>query len=231
MTVQVREHEKFRAVYWVESGGETHLATKNLARGYSVYGEKLIEAGGEEYRLWSYYRSKLAAAIVRGISEIFIKPGSRVLYLGAATGTTASHVSDIIGSEGFLYGVDFSPRVMMQFLQNVAERRTNVAAIVGDARNPSSYKYLVGGVDVIYCDVAQPEQAKIVADNAREMLNEGGGVLVAIKARSIDSVEEPDRIFRRETEILAESGFKVLETISLEPYERDHVMVAARFRG
>ena len=84
--------------------------TRNFAPGESVYGEKRItleEKVGEtinkiEYRVWNVFRSKLAASIVNGISEIFIQPGSKVLYLGAASGTTVSHVSDIVG-EVFLY--------------------------------------------------------------------------------------------------------------------------------
>ncbi len=229
--VEVLEHERFRNIYWIDTEGERFLATRNLAKGITVYGEKRYQVAGEEYRTWSYYRSKLAAAIVKGASEIFIKPGSTVLYLGAASGTTASHVSDIIGPDGFLYGVDFSPKVMLQFLRNVAEPRKNVVAILEDARNPKAYKHLVGEVDVIYCDVAQPEQAKLVVNNARAMLREKGGVLVAIKARSVDSVEEPEQVYGREVSVLREHGFEILETINLEPYERDHVMVVARFRG
>ena len=227
----VREHERFKNVYWLDAGGETFLATKNLAKGVDVYGEKRYQIGSEEYRTWSYYRSKLAAAIIKGVNEIFIKPGSTVLYLGAATGTTVSHVSDIIGMDGFLYAVDFSPKVMVQFMRNVADHRPNVAAILEDARSPSAYKHIVGEVDVIYCDVAQPEQAKLVADNARAMLRVNGGALVAIKARSVDSVEEPEKVYGREVKVLQENGFQVLETVNLEPYERDHVMVVARFRG
>ncbi len=74
-----------------------------MVSGESVYGEKRvsIESGevGEkiEYRVWNPFRSKLAAAILGGIDQIHIKPGSKVLYLGAASGTTVSHVSDIVG--------------------------------------------------------------------------------------------------------------------------------------
>lgn len=232
MSPSVVEHERFRGVYWIEGAGEERqLATRSLVRGIDVYGEKRYQIGKDEYRAWSYYRSKLAASIIRGINEIFIKPGTRVLYLGAATGTTVSHVSDIIGEEGIVYSVDFSPKVMLQFIKNVAEPRPNVVALLEDARDPASYKYLVGEVDVIYCDVAQPEQAKIVIDNAREMLKTGGAVLVAIKARSVDSVEEPEKVYGREVAVLRDSGFQINEIVNLEPYEKDHVMVSATYRG
>ena len=232
MSPSVTPHERFKEIYWIEGVGEDkQLATKSLAKGVDVYGEKRYQIKGEEYRAWSYYRSKLAAAIIKGINEIFIEPGARVLYLGAASGTTVSHVSDIVGVEGIVYGVDFSPKVVLQLIKNVSEPRPNVAAILDDARDPASYKYLVGEVDVIYCDIAQPEQARIVIDNAREMLKPNGGVLVAIKARSVDSVEEPEKVYGREVAVLREAGFKINEIINLEPYEKDHVMVSARFRG
>ena len=228
MSFKVKPHERFEGVFWI-SDGERFLATRNLARGIQVYGEKLFRIEGEEYRAWIPYRSKLAAAILRGIREIFVKPGARVLYLGTATGTTASHVSDIIGAKGMLYGVDFAPRVMIQFKKNVADKRSNVVAIYADARKPGAYAGIVGEVDVIYCDVAQPEQAKILVDNARLMLKKGGHGMIAVKARSIDSVEEPEVVYRRETEVLEKSGFKLLETVNLEPYERDHVILVVEY--
>ena len=227
MMARVEPHEKFEGVYWIELEGRRYLATENLAPGHDVYGEQLVWEGGREYRVWSHYRSKLAASIYKGISNIFIRRGSRVLYLGSASGTTASHVSDIVGSEGVVYGVDFSPRVMSQFIRNVCEKRPNVIPILADATNPSTYNSIVGLVDVIYSDVAQPEQAKLVAENARLMLVSGGGALIAVKARSIDSVENPSEVIRSEVRKLEGYGFKILETVDLTPYEKDHVMVAS----
>ena len=227
--VEVKPHEKFEGVYWIIDA-EKILATKNLAPGVQVYGERLFRVGGVEYRAWIPYRSKLAAAILKGIKEIFIRPGSKVLYLGTATGTTSSHVSDIIGESGILYGVEFASRVMIQFKRNVADRRPNVIPIFADARKPSTYAGIVGEVDVIYCDVAQPEQAKLFSDNARLMLRSKGHGLIAVKARSIDSVEEPEAVYRREIEVLEKNGLKPLEVVDLEPYERDHVMVVVEYR-
>ncbi|MCF3653467.1 MAG: fibrillarin-like rRNA/tRNA 2'-O-methyltransferase [Aigarchaeota archaeon] len=228
--VELTPHERFEGVYWIRDEGEKVLATKNLVPGVQVYGEKLYRVRGEEYRSWIPYRSKLAAAIIKGMDNMFIKPGSRVLYLGTATGTTSSHVSDIIGERGVLYGVEFAARVMIQFKRNVSDRRMNVVPIFGDARKPETYAPIVGEVDVIYCDVAQPEQAKLFSDNARLMLKSGGHGYLAVKARSIDSVQEPEIIYRREVEILEKNGFKPIEVISLEPYERDHVMVVLEYR-
>ncbi|MEN2975364.1 MAG: fibrillarin-like rRNA/tRNA 2'-O-methyltransferase [Candidatus Caldarchaeales archaeon] len=226
----VKPHEKFLNVFWITSDeGERFLATRNLSSRIQVYGERLFKIGGEEYRAWNPYRSKLSAAIWNKIKEIYIKPGCRVLYLGTATGTTASHVSDIIDEKGILYGVDFAPRVMMQFKQNVAQYRKNVIPIYADARKPREYSSIVGKVDVIYCDVAQPEQAKILVENSRLMLQKGGHGIIAIKARSIDSVEDPEMVFKREIKIMEDSGLKVLEIVNLEPYEKDHVIVVVEY--
>ncbi|HDD66453.1 MAG TPA: fibrillarin-like rRNA/tRNA 2'-O-methyltransferase, partial [Nitrososphaeria archaeon] len=175
------------------------------------------------------YRSKLAAAIMKNLKNMYIKPGCRVLYLGTATGTTSSHVSDIIGEKGVLYGVEFAARVMIQFKQNVSDKRPNIIPIFADARKPGTYSSIVGEVDVIYCDVAQPEQAKLFSDNARLMLKSGGHGFLAVKARSIDSVQEPEVVYRREVEILEKNGLKPVEVLSLEPYERDHVMVVLEY--
>jgi fibrillarin-like pre-rRNA processing protein len=228
--VVVKPHEKFHGVHWVITDeGEKILATKNLAPGVQVYGERLFKVGGEEYRAWSPYRSKLSAAIWNKIKQIYVTEGFRVLYLGCATGTTASHVSDIIGSNGIIYGVDFAPRVMMQFKQNVVQHRKNVIPIFADARKPKEYAHIVGKVDLIYCDVAQPEQAKILVDNAILTLKNGGHGMIAVKARSIDSVEEPELVYKREIRILEENSFKILEVVNLEPYEKDHVMISIQY--
>jgi len=227
--VEVIPHEQFKGVYWIQEA-ERVLATRNLAPGVQVYGERLYRVGDEEYRSWIPFRSKLAAAILKGLKNMFIQPGSRVLYLGTATGTTSSHVSDIIGRDGVLYGVEFASRVMIQFKQKVSDRRGNVIPIFADARKPGTYASIVGEVDVIYCDVAQPEQAKLFSDNARLMLKSGGHGYLAVKARSIDSVQEPEVVYRREIEVLEKNGLKPIEVLSLEPYERDHLMVVLEFR-
>src|SRR5919199_4845942 len=88
----------YEIVKWVVLDGQRQLATLNLVEGNSVYGEKLVRQKGIEYRVWDPYRSKLAGAIKKGLNNLPIKKSMRVLYLGASTGTTVSHVSDIVGS-------------------------------------------------------------------------------------------------------------------------------------
>lgn len=207
------------------------LATLNLTPGRTVYGEQLINVGDKEYRLWSPYRSKLAAAIIKGARNIPVAPGIKVLYLGVASGTTCSHISDIVEAEGHVWGVDFAPRPLRDLIDNLSRYRENISPILGDARRPESYSMLVPRVDIIYADVAQPDQAMIVASNADLYLKPGGWAMMAIKSRSIDVTRPPQKVYNDQIEELRERGFEVVEVLELEPYERDHAMAVARYLG
>ena len=88
------------------------IYTVNLAKGKTVYDEKLVVVDNVEYREWNPRKSKLAAAIMKRASNIGIRKNDVVLYLGASYGTTASHVSDIVGKDGFVFALDFAPRVI-----------------------------------------------------------------------------------------------------------------------
>jgi len=228
--VRVYEHERWKGVYVAElDDGSLRLATKNLVPGQRVYGERLFNYEGVEYREWNAYRSKLAAALLKGLEELPVKEGDRILYLGIASGTTASHISDIIGSKGLIYGVEFSPRVIRDLMQVVADRR-NILPILADARAPERYRLMVGMANGLYADVAQPEQADIVNRNARLFLEDGGYLLLAIKARSIDVTREPSDIYLREMKRLAQGGFEIVDVVHLDPFDRDHAMIYARYR-
>ena len=207
--------------------GSRRLATKNLAPGVSIYGESLVRDGNTEYRTWDAYRSKLAAAILRDMNDLPVRKGSYVLYLGSASGTTASHVSDLVENEGRVYCVEFAQRSMRELIDSLCQHRNNVYPILADARQPEKYKSLVSPVDVIYSDVAQPEQAKILADNAKLFLKPEGAVLMAIKSRSVDVTMEPTDVFKQEIQVLQNRGFRIVQTLKLEPYEKDHAMVLA----
>ena len=144
---------------FVARGKEDLLVTRNIVPGESVYGEKRIsvegpEATKAEYRVWNPFRSKLAAGILGGLEEIYVKPGAKVLYLGAASGTSVSHVADLVGDGGVVYAVEFSHRSGRDLI-NMAKKRVNVIPIIEDARHPQKYRMLVGMVDVIFADVAQ----------------------------------------------------------------------------
>lgn len=222
------EKSKFSGVYHVTDRDQKSIATKSLVSGASVYGEKLIKIGEDEYRLWSPRRSKLAAAIKRGLTEMPIQPGSKVLYLGAASGTTVSHCSDIVGPKGVVYGVEFSQRTVRDLVQ-LAATRPNILPILDDARHPTRYVPLVSGpVEVVYQDVAQPDQASILYENLKTFCSFGAWGMLAIKARSIDSSARLDEIYSKEIALLDNKGLEIVENINLDPLEKDHRFIVCR---
>jgi fibrillarin-like pre-rRNA processing protein len=229
---RVKPHPSFQAIYQVTlEDGAQRLATRNLVAGRNVYGERLIRIEGVEYRVWDAFRSKLAAAIVKGLATVPIKPGHRVLYLGAASGTTASHVSDIVGLDGHVYCVEFAARSLRELVNNVCAYRGNMSPILEDARLPERYALFIGGkVDDIYCDIAQPEQARILADNADLFLKDGGWVMLAVKAQSIDVTKEPSEVFKGEVKVLKGRGFSIEQVVHLEPYDIAHAMIVAQMQ-
>jgi len=230
--VSIEKH-RHSGVFIAKGGKDDALVTRNVDPGNSVYGEKRIaveqEEGKVEYRVWNPFRSKLAAAIVGGVENIFIQPGSKLLYLGAASGTTVSHCSDVVGPEGIVYAVEFSNRSGRDLL-NVAKRRTNIIPIIEDARYPLKYRMLVGMVDTIFADVAQPDQARIVDINAKCFLKPGGHFVISIKANCIDSTAPAEAVFAAEIKKLQDFDFKPAEYVTLEPYERDHAVVVGTYR-
>jgi len=240
------EAHRHPGVFVGRGAKEDLLLTKNLYPGESVYGEKRIsvespatpglngdttEVPGTkvEYRVWNPFRSKLAAGVVGGLDDIFMRPGAKVLYLGAASGTSVSHVADIVGPTGIVYAVEFSHRSGRDLI-SMATHRTNVIPIIEDARHPLRYRMLVSMVDVLFADVAQPDQARIVGLNAHLFLKVGGGVLISIKASCIDSTAEPAAVFAKEVQKLREERIKPMEQLTLEPFERDHCIVAGEYK-
>jgi fibrillarin-like pre-rRNA processing protein len=209
VNVKVKPHPRFQAVYQATlEDGSQRLATENLTAGRNVYGERLIRYKAVEYRVWDAFRSKLAAGILKGLKTVPIKPNHAVLYLGAASGTTASHVSDIVG--------------------NVCAYRLNMSPILEDARFPEKYAMFVSGkADDIYCDIAQPEQARILADNADLYLKGSGWVVLAVKAQSIDVTKAPSEVYKHEVRVLESRGFSIEQVVQLDPYDKAHAMIVA----
>ncbi|KOS17258.1 rRNA 2'-O-methyltransferase fibrillarin [Escovopsis weberi] len=235
------EPHRHPGVFVVRGGKEDGIATRNMVPGESVYGEKRISVDETvqnddgtttttkiEYRLWNPFRSKLCAAIAGGADDIYIRPGSRVLYLGGASGTSVSHVSDVVGPTGFVYAVEFSNRSGRDLVA-MASKRPNVVPIVEDARQPQRYRMIVPMVDVIFADVAQPDQARIVGMNANWFLKVGGGVVISIKANCIDSTAPAAEVFASEVQKMRGEGIKPKFQLTLEPFERDHCLVAGQY--
>mgnify|MGYP001988082194 CR=1 FL=1 len=240
--VIVEQHR--HAGVFIAKAKEDALCTLNSTPGKDVYGEKRIAVESDalptgdsdkkpekiEYRVWNPFRSKIAAAILGGVDNIWMAPGSRVLYLGAASGTSVSHVSDLVGETGVVYAVEFSHRSGRDLI-NVAKKRTNIIPIIEDARHPSKYRMLVGMVDTIFADVAQPDQARIVALNAHMFLKNEGHSVISVKANCIDSTAPAEHVFAKEVQKLQAEQFKPLEQLTLEPYERDHCVVVSCYRA
>ena len=204
---------------------ERRICTRNLIRGNKVYGERTVEESGEQYRVWDLYRSKLAGAINKGLKEMPIKDGGKILYLGAATGTTASHISDIVGKGGVVFCVEFAQRSMRDLI-GVCEKRENMMPILADANKPSEYAE-IGKVDVVYQDVAQPNQDEILIKNGIEFLQKGGYAMVAIKSQSIDVTAKPKDTYDRFKGALGKE-FEILQEIELFPYDKDHLFLLLR---
>jgi len=223
----MKVEEKFDNVFLIDG----KLATVNLTPGQRVYGEELVRANGKEYRLWDPYRSKPAAAIKRGLKIFPIKKGMSILYLGIASGTTASHFSDIINrtGTGVIYGVDISERVLRELI-DVADERENIIPILADARMIERYENtILEKVDVVYEDVASPDQIQIMIRNAQKFLKPQGFAMIAIKSQSIDVTKEPKETYKLCLSEL-EKHFEILDKVELEPYEKAHMFVVMRLK-
>lgn len=215
-------------ISYVTVNGKEHIATINLLKGVTLYGEKLISRNGNEYRTWDPYRSKLAAAYIKGLHFEFSNIGN-VLYLGASTGTTVSHLSDIVGHSGKIFAVESSTRVARELISNVSSKRTNVIPIIEDARKPRSYFSIYDKMDLVYCDIAQPDQTTIAIDNCKIYLKEAKSMLLVIKTRSIDVTMSPKNVISQEINKLESNSFEIKQNIDLEPFDKDHAMINAVF--
>jgi len=197
------------------------IYTRSLAPGTRVYGEKLHTFDDIEYREWSPTRSKLSAYLTLGGKEMLIKRDSRVLYLGAASGTTASHVSDLV-PDGVVYCVEFSQRSFRDLVRT-CESRKNMVPLLGDATIPESFAFAIDSVDVVYQDVAQKRQYEILVNNMERFSADAG--MVAVKSRSEDVTALPDVIFKRTCDALRSEKLRIMDMRPLDPFEKDHAMI------
>ncbi|HIQ50909.1 MAG TPA: fibrillarin-like rRNA/tRNA 2'-O-methyltransferase [Nautiliaceae bacterium] len=205
------------------------LYTLNLIPGKRVYGEKLIKRDNKEFREWNPRRSKLAAAILKGLRIIPLREDTKVLYLGASTGTTVSHISDIV-REGLIFAIEFAPKVARE-LFFLSKERENIFPILADANFPLSYYPFMTKVDLIFQDIAQPNQVDILVKNIYYYLKPNKFFMIAIKSRSIDVTKKPDLIYFLIKRHIEEYGLKIEQEIKLEPYEKDHIFFIGKFNG
>jgi len=216
------EKTELYGVFKVMRGKKEVFLTRNLVNGEIVYDEELIKDEKVEYRTWDPWKSKLCASIVKGSPNVGIKQGSVVLYLGCSTGTTVSHISDIVGKNGLIFAVDIAPRVLRD-LVFLCERRWNIAPILESANNVDGLKDKVCVVDIVYQDIAQRDQAEIFLKNCRKFLRPGGYALLAVKARSVDVAKKPKQVFKEVRDIISKE-LALIDSRKLIPYQKDHCM-------
>ncbi len=225
--ITIRAHPKYSNVYISGLPQNLKLYSKNLVPGNKVYGEKLITFKGEEYREWDPFRSKLAAMILEKPSLEFLTKGLSCLYLGASSGTTISHLSDIV-YEGVIYGVEFAERSMRQLIQNT-DKRNNIIPLLGNANFPESYaKSIFTPIDLVYQDIAQPNQAQIAIENCNYYLKNNGFLILAIKSQSIDSVQKSEKIYIQEKKILEKAGYVIIDSINIHKYAANHIILTVQ---
>ena len=167
---------------------------------------------------------------MNGLRDFPFMQKSSVLYLGVSTGTTISHISDIVGQNGIIFGVEHTSRVARDFLDRVASHRKNIIPIIQDARKPQEYFSVFKKVDVAYVDIAQPDQTDIAIDNCKMYLKSNGYLFLVIKTRSIDVTKDPKKVISNEIKKL-EPLFEIKQIINLQPYDKDHAIVIAVFLG
>ena len=203
------------------------LFTENLVPGNPQYAKSIIKRDKKEYREWDPNHSKIAAAIAKGLKTFPIKSGSKILYLGIASGQTASFFSDIVGKDGVIYGIEISERCM-QDLNPVASSRKNIVPILANAKLPEQYGW-VEKVEVVYQDVASDDQSEVFIRNCLSFLKSDGVGLLSIKSRSIDVVKEPREVYKQEIAKL-EKHFKIIEKMELDPFEKDHMFLVLKWK-
>lgn len=202
------------------------LYTKSLLPGKAPFEERLVKQNGEEYREFDPTRSKLAATIKKGCTNAGIRKGDIILYLGSSHGYTCSFISDMVGKEGLIFGIDPAPRVMRD-LVFLSEERQNIVPILASANHPEEYANRICQADIVYQDVAQRNQADIFLRNCKLFLKKGGYGLLAVKARSIDVKKKPSVVFQEVRKQL-EAQTTVIDFRNLEPFEKDHCMIIVK---
>lgn len=187
----------------------------------SIYGEKIIKKDNQFYREWNPFRSKIAAALMRKLKKLNIKENSNILYLGCASGTTVSHISDII-KKGIIFAVDISQKEMM-LLYLKLKKRNNIAPILANASKPEIYYNNISNVkiDFIIQDIASINQIEILIKNAEKYLVKNGEIYLSLKTKSISQNIEPTEILESAKSEL-KKHFTLLKSINLRKYENNH---------
>lgn len=210
-------------VFEIYQDQRNNIYTKSLIPGKTPFDERTTRVGAEEYREFDPTRSKLAAAIRKGSTNLGIRKGEVVLYLGSSHGFTCSFVSDMVGKEGLIFALDPAPRVMRD-LVFLSEDRNNIVPILADANHPETYADKICLADVVFQDISQRNQAEIFLKNCDLFLKKNGYGLLAVKARSIEVKKKSTQIFQ-EVRREVEKHYTVIDFRILEPFEKDHCII------
>ena len=214
---------KFKSVY--KNKNQIFTINPNNCKNKKIYGERLVKIREKEFRSWNPYRSKLSALILKG-ADIEIKPDFDILYLGASTGTTVSHLSDIL-ENGIIYAIENSA-VSMKKLIEICKKRKNIIPIFEDAFHSDRYQSIVPNVDFLYQDISQRNQSEIFIENINRYLKKNKKAIIMVKARSIDVSKKPKKVYEKVSSNLKDAGLKILEIIELSPYEKDHASIIVK---
>jgi fibrillarin-like pre-rRNA processing protein len=215
----------FEGIFEERDGKKRLLLTESLNPGRKFFDEEVIQVEGREYRVWDPRSSKLCSSILKGLSSSPFVKNSKVLYLGCAHGYTVSYLSEVVRS-GVVFALDFAPRVFRDFMA-LSAARENIVPIIADANKPQSYYHYVPAVDVIFQDVAQPNQVEIFIKNCDLFLKKGGIGMLALKARSVNVVKSPNAIFAEVAKAL-KAKYEPIQQLSLEPFQMDHALFVIR---
>lgn len=197
--------------------GKLHTISES---GVSVYGEPVRKMDQSFVRYWDPKRSKLSAGLKKGLKYFPFQTDSNVLYLGASTGTTVSHVCDVC-AEGKVYAVELSYESFEKLLA-LGRNRSNLYPILEDANLTERFSHFVEKVDIIYQDIAQRNQVDIFNLNAREFRSAKIAILI-IKARAISSRKKEKEIL--EDSLGAIKEFKVKQVVDLTPYDKANYLL------
>ena len=235
------------SISWIIVNNSLKLATRNLIRGNKFYNEKIVFSNGHEYRVWTPYRSKLAAAILNGIEILPIIEKSRVLYLGTSAVITLSHISDIIGTEGVVYAIEHLQENAKELTEKLVSKRDNIKPIIMDMTKPSQYETIDGKVDVVYVDIEQPKEVEIALLNCKMHLQVGGYLLFIVKTRLVDEYQGKKFIVNDKKELVntieeinikkyttmdsLKVNFEIIQQISLSDFFKEHSLIVAKYLG
>ncbi len=214
---------KIKGIY--RNRNQLFTINPNNCKNKKIYGEKLVKIKDKQFRSWNPYRSKLSALLLKKI-DLEIKPDFNSLYLGAATGTTVSHISDILVN-GTIYAVENSA-VSMKKLLELCKKRKNVIPILEDAFHSDRYQSIVPKVDFLYQDISQRNQSKIFIENVERYLKKNKKAIIMVKSRSIDVSMKPKKVYEKVSSNLKDSGLEILDIVDLSPFEKDHAAIIVK---